>query len=447
MLALTFAAAAAALSAGGYLFQAYPMNPAHPIHATGGASKIKHIVIIMQENRSFDEYFGTYPGADGIPMRNGKPTICNPDPRTGGCDYSYHDTSDQNFGGPHDTPNSIADVDGGKMDGFVEEAEKGNPTQETVMGYHDFHEIPNYWAYARAFTLQDHMFSSTSSFSLIQHLYLVSEWSAVCSQLNIPSSCVSGYPGSSQYTKGSFAWTDMTYLLHAAGVSWKYYIFTGNSPDVINPGADFGGRGIHVHQDAETASDWNPLPDFTDVNADGQRGDIVDGTTFYKDAETSSLPAVSWVIPSQPFSEHPDQSVHEGMEYVTGLVNAVMLSKDWYSTAIFVAWDDWGGMFDHVPPPSVDWDGYGIRVPALVISPWVKRGHIDHQTMSFDAYNKLIEDVFLGGQRLDPTNDGRPDPRPDVRENAPGLGDLLDDFDFNQTPTPPMFIPDGLVVK
>lgn len=121
------------------------------------------------------------------------------------------------------------------------------------------------------------------------------------------------------------------------------------------------------------------------------------------------------------------------MKYVSGLVHAVMSGPDWNTTAIFVAWDDFGGLYDHVIPPTVDGFGYGIRVPALVISPWAKHGYIDHQWLSFDAYNKLIEDLFLGGQRLDPKTDGRPDNRPDVRENYPGLGNLLNDFDFSQT--------------
>jgi phospholipase C len=126
---------------------------------------------------------------------------------------------------------------------------------------------------------------------------------------------------------------------------------------------------------------------------------------------------------------------------VTSLVNAVMRSPDWDSTAIFLTWDDWGGFYDHVSPPAVDENGYGLRVPAMVISPYAKRGYIDHQTLSFDAYDKFIEDDFLGGQRIDPRSDGRPDPRPDVRENATILGNLVDDFDFSQSPRPPLILP------
>jgi phospholipase C len=125
---------------------------------------------------------------------------------------------------------------------------------------------------------------------------------------------------------------------------------------------------------------------------------------------------------------------------VTGLVNAVMRSPDWQSSAIFLAWDDWGGFYDHVAPPRVDANGYGLRVPALLISPYARRGYIDHQTLSFDAYLKFVEDVFLGGARIDPKTDGRPDPRPTVRENVPLLGDLAQEFDFAQQPRAPLIL-------
>jgi phospholipase C len=120
-----------------------------------------------------------------------------------------------------------------------------------------------------------------------------------------------------------------------------------------------------------------------------------------------------------------------------------MQGPDWDSTAIFLSWDDWGGFYDHVAPPAVDENGYGLRVPALVISAYAKKGYIDHQTLSFDAYLKLIEDDFLSGQRLDPKTDGRPDPRPSVREAEPQLGDLVNDFDFTQAPRASLVLPEN----
>jgi phospholipase C len=231
----------------------------------------------------------------------------------------------------------------------------------------------------------------------------------------------------------------LTWLLHKHHVSWRYYVFAGSQPDcqqdqlILCP---------PVHQDAHTEGIWNPLLWFTDVHADGQTGNIQSLSQFFSAASAGKLPAVSWITPTRAVSEHgPQGLVTTGQSYVTGLINTIMHSPDWNSTAIFLTWDDWGGFYDHVEPPPVDAMGYGLRVPGLVISPYAKPGYIDHQTLSFDAYNKFIEDDFLGGQRLDPATDGRPDPRPDVREKMPGLGDLISDFNFNQNPSPPVILP------
>jgi phospholipase C len=186
---------------------------------------------------------------------------------------------------------------------------------------------------------------------------------------------------------------------------------------------------------------WNVLPGFTDVHEDRQLANIEDLSRFFVAAKTGTLPAVAWFCPDGQDSEHPPEKVSVGQSYVTRIVDAAMRSPDWRSTAIFITWDDWGGFYDHVVPPRTDSLGYGIRVPGLVISPYAKRGYIDHQTLSFDAYIKFIEDVFLHGQRLNPKTDGRPDSRPDVRENSPLLGNLMMDFDFSQKPRPPMLLP------
>ena len=198
-----------------------------------------------------------------------------------------------------------------------------------------------------------------------------------------------------------------------------------------------------VAQNAKTPGIWNPLPYFDTVRQDGQLGNIQSLTNFYTAAAKGTLPAVSWIDPTGAVSEHPPALVSTGQSYVTGLINTIMKSPDWNSTAIFLSWDDWGGFYDHVTPPVVDQNGYGLRVPGIVISPYAKTGYIDHQTLSHDAYIKFIEDDFLGGQRLDPKTDGRPDPRPDVRENNPQLGNLVSDFDFNQKSRPPILLPGG----
>ncbi|MDP9225057.1 MAG: phospholipase, partial [Actinomycetota bacterium] len=147
---------------------------------------------------------------------------------------------------------------------------------------------------------------------------------------------------------------------------------------------------------------------------------------------SGSLPSVSWIVPGKKNSDHPPASLADGQAWVTHVVNAVMRSSEWKSSAIFVTWDDWGGFYDHVVPPRIDSAGYGLRVPAFVISPYAKRHFVDHQVLSFDAYLKFIEDDFLNGARIDPRTDGRPDSRPNVREEAPQLGNLVKDFDFSR---------------
>lgn len=512
-----------------YAFQVARSSSAADIH------KIKHVIIIMQENRSFDSYFGTFPGANGIPMQNGVPTVCAPDPVNKTCVKPYHDTSDRNAGGPHGQGNAIADIDGGKMDGFIGQVAGSSKNcaandpacsagaQIDVMGYHTASEIPNYWTYAKDFTLQDNLFEPNASWSLPEHLFMVSEWSAKCTQSGNPQSCVNELqsPGNppdfnaslqntiigkcrggtnasacqnalqasgitpdiasqlhtliQQNCKASdsysqcqtavgnanvptdlkqkliaaadklsppiYAWTDLTYLLHKQNVSWGYYVFNGTEPDCES---DSDMACAPVAQNAKTPGIWNPLPYFDTVKQDGQLNNIQSLTNFYTAAKNGTLPAVSWIDPTGAVSEHPPALISTGQAYVTGLINTIMKSPNWDSTAIFLSWDDWGGFYDHVVPPTVDQNGYGLRVPGIVISPYAKTGYIDHQVLSHDAYNKFIEDDFLGGQRLDPKTDGRPDPRPDVRENNPQLGNLITDFNFNQTPTKPLILSGGV---
>jgi phospholipase C len=430
-------------------------SSAKPSQIPRGIHKIRHIVVIVQENRSFDSYFGTYPGADGFPTRNGRFAVCVPNPARHRCDYPYHDRSLVNVGAAHNEGAAKADIAGGRMNGFIAEAQRTNGRIHTdVMGYHDARDIPNYWTYARLFVLQDHMFESDASWSLPAHLFMVSEWSATCASAN-PFSCVNddeqatlarelevdaeGQSRRSPLPHSTvFAWTDMTYLLYKSHVSWAYYVAPGTPPDCDDDAALCSAK---PPQGPDTPGVWNPLPNFETVREDGQEGNIQTTSRFYAAARAGRLPAVCWIVPNQRESEHAPASVSVGMSYVTRLVNAIMRSPDWSSTAIFITWDDWGGFYDNVRPPHVDENGYGLRVPGLVVSPYARRGYIDHQILSFDAYDRFIEDDFLAGQRLDPSTDGRPDPRPTVRDNVPILGDLTADFDFNQAPRKPMLLP------
>jgi phospholipase C len=429
-----------------------------PSTLTKGIEKLQHLVFIVQENRSFDHYFGTFPGADGLLKPNGdpKPQTCIPDPVLHRDSCPYHDTSLVDLGGPHAKPNSDTDVARGKMDGFVTSvANSPNPCandrlaakcrdftgphhQPDVMGYHTDAEIPNYWAYAESFVLQDHMYAPADSWTLPSHLFLYSGWAASCSNPRNPMSCRSDLIQSDVLqrlrhgvSRPTYAWTDITYLLDKAGVSWGAYV----GDEICQDPPCSGKAGPPPAQ--------NVLPGFTTVIENHQVDNVQDHATFVQAAHEGSLPAVSWVTPGRGgISEHPGSGapVTEGMAYVTKMINAAMQGPDWSSTAIFLTWDDWGGFYDHEPPPRVDENGYGIRVPGMLISPFAKRGYIDDQTLTFDAYLKFIEDRFLHGQRLDPKTDGRPDPRPTVREDVKILGDLRREFDFHQTPRRPLIL-------
>ncbi|MDR2986888.1 MAG: hypothetical protein LBV34_18830, partial [Nocardiopsaceae bacterium] len=352
-----------------------------------GIHKIKHIIVIMQENRSYDHYFATFPHADGIP-----PGVCLPDPHNGGCQKPYVDHHDSNGNDPHNQDDFIGDLNAGQLTGFVSVAENRlckntGPCKTDVMGYHVQSDIPNYWAYAKNFVLQDRFFEAAGSWSLPAHLYMVSGWSARCFDTDDPMSCRGRLnpPDRKPSNPTPFAWTDLTYLLHKKHVSWGYYIDHG---------------AVEHHQKSGVWIIWNVLPGFTDVHQNHQISNIRNLSDFYQQAKAGKLPKVSWVAPDLKDSEHAPALVSTGQAYVTRVINAVMRSPNWNSTAIFLSWDDWGGYYDHVKPPTVDKQGYGFRVPGILISPYARRGYVDSQTLTTDSYLKFIEDDFLGGARL-----------------------------------------------
>ena len=442
-----------------------PSDRSRPFDPESGIFNLDHLIFIVLENRSFDHYFGTYPGADGLPRdANGRFDVCQPDPETGVCHRPYHDTNFFDAGGPHGELGSQISIAGGQMNGFVKALRKigngcikphnadfppcvaatpGPEGQPDVMGYHTGKELPIYWKYARTFTLHDRMFAPTDSWTLPAHLFLVSAWSATCTDLEDPMSCSSdqhnpGHPPDRPGARWSppqgdprpYIWAPITWLLYRAGIDWRYYV--GEGTCIAPPCTELKGT--------NTAAVQNPLPGFPATVATGQLDHVRSNKEFMQDARSGNLPPVSWVMPVVDKGEHPPDSIEVGQAYVAGLINSVMEGprEQWLRTAIFLTWDDWGGFYDHVEPPVVDENGWGLRVPSLLISPWAKADHISHQTLSYDAYLKLIEDRFLGGERLDPQTSGWPDSRPTVREEVGILGDLAMDFDFTQDPLPPL---------
>jgi phospholipase C len=380
-----------------------------------GLGKIKHFVFIMQENRSFDSYFGTYPGADGIP-----PGVVLTDPSDGTKVAPFHDPNVVNQGGQHGWDNAHVDINGGKMDGFLVGQYNGKRTAakrpagltNDVMGWHDYREIPNYWDYANQFVLQDHMFESVASYSLPAHLYMLAGQSG-------------GYVGSKGQAKPTtYNFPEITELLSSGKIDWRYYVTSGPLPDTED--AHVVGTIPQQQQAPKKYTLWNPLPAFPKVKNDPEQWNrLVSTAQFYEDAKAGKLPQVSWVVPSGKVSEHPPAGVGAGMAYVTGLVNSVMKGPDWNTTAIFISWDDWGGFYDHVPPPNVDEFGYGIRVPGLVISPYAKKGFIDKNVYSFESWLRIVEERF--------------GVEPMTARDSKAL-DMTSAFDFTQKPRQPLIL-------
>lgn len=444
-------------------------------------SPIKHVIIIMQENRSFDQYFGTFPGADGIPAGTCVPL--DPAKPQGGCVSPFHSELDVNAGGPHDATDAQNDIDDGytqgRMDGFVASQteainsannhcakDPNNPAcTGSILGgllhdsvsYHTDAEIPNYWAYANTYVLQDHMFESERSWSLPSHLGLTSLWSATCTNNKVAATCTTSPDPEKPSATTVYPWANLFQFLDAGNVDWKYYLGQGLEPDCQDGEMTCAPQ----VQTKKVPSIWNPAPFYGYVQQQGAAyltDHVVDLERFVRDVQTGHLATVSWIVPAGPYSEHPPSGVTMGMEYVTSMVNAVMVSPYWNSTAIFLVWDDWGGFYDHVVPPIVDRNngatpiqGYGLRVPAMLISPWATPHVIDHAVYSFDAYATLIEDLFLHGKRLSPAALGNPDSRPTQRDAVKTaytiagakvpIGDLRDEFDFTQVPQPPLILP------
>ena len=443
--------------------------------------------MIMQENRSFDNYFGTYPGANGIP-----PNTCQPiDPSNPGqgCVMPFHDQHDVNAGGPHNAATAQASLDDGittaLMDGFVYQQTIGlgqscgsarvkpqgalapdnnckafmaGVQRHDAMGYHTSDDIPNYWAYAQHFVLQDALFEGVRGWSRASHLDITSEWSAKCKKPTDVTTCVTDpyAPDPRGPSRVKFPWVNLFQLMDVNGISWKYYLGEGLEPDCED------GEMTCAPQimDNKVQSLFNPAPDFAWVINQGPNYLATHNPKLdqlLQDIKDGTLPQVSWVVPASNFTEHPPNSITAGMEYVTSMVNAIMQSPYWNNTAIFIAWDDWGGFYDHVVPPIVDRNptptpiqGFGLRVPGLLISAYAQAGLIDNNVLSFDSYATLIEDLFMNSQRLDPTALGEPDSRPTIRDEltmvtypdgttAP-IGRLINEFNFTQAPLPPLVL-------
>ena len=391
--------------------------------------KIKHIVFIVKENRTFDHMFGRFPGAEGTRVGY----TCD------GTKVKLQRATQKEYGADHSFVAGLTAVNGGKMNCF--DAIRSGSIERSYNQYAK-EDIPNYWRYAEEFTLADRFFSSIYGPTGVEHLWIIAAQSDRFVDHQRPDQTGTGAPREHCDDEEELAWSfkelteeeeDIAYELEErpaieelvsrfweerwpcididtlpdrledAGLSWKYY--DGDNPYV---------QVMRMIKHIRTTDMWEK---------------VVPESQFITDAQAGELPAMSWVVPPYGLSDHPGgktaHSICEGENWTVRTINAVMESPNWANTAIVLTWDDFGGFYDHVPPPHVDLYGFGPRVPTIIISPWAKPGHVDSRTYEFASVLKFAERVY----------DLPPLHHRDARAN-----DMLSAFDFEQEPNPPLVL-------
>jgi len=328
---------------------------------------IKHFMVLMQANHSFDNYFGTYPGADGTPDKTCVPV--DPLVPDTDCVHPFH-LEGQGITAMGQSPEiHDAQYNAGAMDGFVSAFAQWQGVGDQPMGYYDDRDIPYYWNVADNYVLFDRLFTSAAGSSVWNHMF----W----------TTGTPGNPAADELSPTGFDDVPTIFdRLQAAGVSWKFYV-QNYQPDITMRAPGDG------HASAQLVRvpllNYNRYLDDPSLNSR-----IVDMSEYYKDLANGTLPAVSFMSPSGA-SEHPPSSIQTGERFVSSLVDALMTSSSWDSSAFMWTYDDSGGWYDHVSPPAVDAYGYGFRSPGLLVSPYAKQGHVDHTTLDFTSELKFIE--------------------------------------------------------
>ncbi len=385
--------------------QMSPVQAAAPVQEGTPKTKtpIEHLVFVMQENHTFDNYFGTYPGADGLPANTKMPV--DPANLAAGFVTPWHIGEATITDMSHNAQSFAAQFDNGKMDGFVSALNAIGENGRFSMGYYDGRDVPYYWNLADNYVLFDRFFSSTPDGSFPNHLYAVA---AVPPVSQNPADVASTL----QKTPTIFD------RLQAAGISWKFYVQNYDPTINYRHLTGVGSRDGQVI--------WVPLLNMDRFIDDPTLSShIVDLKQYYIDLQQGNLPAVSYIVPSGA-SEHPPQYPRNGQKFIRSLLQELMRSSAWTSSAFLLAYDDWGGWYDHVLPPRVDPNGYGLRVVALLISPYARQAYIDHTQLDFTSVLKFIEENW--GLAPLATRD--------VSAN-----DLMSAFDFSQAPRPAQFLP------
>jgi len=347
------------------------------------STHIQHVVTVVMENRVYDNYFGEYCltlGPYCTSTGNGIPsTTCVPKSPTNlslGCVNPYPFTTHQftTTDIAHDWNSGHVAWDNGAMDGFYQ----AEGSTLTTFGHYNGTTIPIYWDMAEQYAMSDSLFAANLSYSLPNHWYLIAGQAPSISY----DSFLKTSTDRTAYLNESDRTLTIQDLLNRSSVTWKYYDFglPTRSAAIMNGGAayDF----------------WNPMAAKSEsynsnyVNHFAPRGD------FLNDLANGTLPQISWVIPAANASDHPGYNVSNGESWVAQLVDAVEASPEWNSTAIFVVWDDYGGWYDHVPPPRAQSNLLSFRSPILVISPYAKEGYISHVQLDFFSLLRYTEWQF-----------------------------------------------------
>lgn len=373
----------------------------------GPSSKIRHVVVIMQENRTPDNLFNGFPGADTVQsgMSNGQSVTLQPIPFEQGTDLDHSHTG------------WWKDWDNGQLDGFAHA--KSYPIPNLPYAYVPQSETVPYWTLAKAYTFGDRMFQSNTGPSFVAHQYMIAGQSADTDEnpngtpwgCDAPSTervAMIGPNGTDlPGVYPCFDYKTMADILDAHGITWRYYAPAEGASGFI-------WSAYQAIRHIRFGTDWT-----TNV--------ISPNTQVLTDIQSGTLAQVTWIVPAAAYSDHAGPGLTaEGPDWVADIVNAIGASKYWDSTVIFITWDDWGGWYDHVNPPQVDEMGLGFRVPLIVVSPYSKHGYVSHTPHEFSGFLRYTEEVF----------------------NLPGLGardatadDFADCFDYTQTPQPYTQIP------
>ncbi|HET6173101.1 MAG TPA: alkaline phosphatase family protein [Gaiellales bacterium] len=364
---------------------------------------IRHIVVLMQENHSFDNYFGTYPGADGLPAGTCLPRSFQVAALN--CAKPSHVGGRAVLGLGNRPALFAAQLHGGRMDGFVAayRVGRGLGGLPNPMGYYDARDLPYAWNLADQYVLFDRFFSSARGGSVWNHLFAISATPGNRAADALPRT---GYPDT----------TTIFDRLQQAGIPWRFYVKDYDPTNTIDNPA-LGARTSQLSQVPVLA-----MPRF--MRSPQLASSVVDMQQFYHDAQSGHLPAVSYIAPGGS-SEHPPGKLILGQTFVRTIVNELMRSPEWSSTAFVLTYDNWGGWYDHVRPPQVDRYGYGFRVPTLLVSPYAKRGSIDHETLDFTSILRFIEDNW----GLAP-----------LAERDAAAHSIASAFDFSAPPRSPAFV-------